>query len=152
MHCSLLEEDFSWNLSQCYSGVSSLHCSSRMCSMAEGVVSLPIWLRTPPCDNQPCTKGPLRPMMDTTSRRRRRMKMWMTMRMEDNTRRKTTRSCYGWHWGWWRTQPGKGLRWRRLRCSRGPLGEWGVDEAVKVYELHYLMYIVQWSDAMWCVM
>ena len=59
--------------------------------MAEGVVSLPIWLRTPPCDNQPCTKGPLRPMMDTTSRMRRRMKMWMTMRMEDNIRRKTTR-------------------------------------------------------------
>ena len=47
--------------------------------MAEGVVSLPIWLRTPPCDNQPCTKGPLRPMMDTT--RRMRMEMWMTMRM-----------------------------------------------------------------------
>ena len=59
--------------------------------MAEGVVSLPIWLRTPPCDNQPCTKGPLRPMMDTTSRRRRRMKMWMMIRKDDNTRRKTTR-------------------------------------------------------------
>ena len=60
--------------------------------MAEGVVSLPIWLRTPPCDNQPCTKGPLRPMMDTT--RRMRMEMWIMMGMEETTRRKTIRMLF----------------------------------------------------------